>query len=221
MNILLGMLTIIITLIFLLLILLLFIPISYKLLVGYKEKLYLHTEIKGEKLYLFNISCKEGSTSFHPSFLGFPLKLNGRKVNKKEKTSSPKKANVKTSHRFRDILDNSDLLKSAFHTGIEIINIIKPKILIFNGTVGFADPYNTGMMLGIMAVLNSINEAYTINVTPLWEEEYLEGEIHIAGKFILAIILFKIIKLLLSKPSIKYWRYLRKNKTKDSCNLSY
>ncbi|KJS22886.1 MAG: hypothetical protein VR72_03750 [Clostridiaceae bacterium BRH_c20a] len=220
MNILLGILTAIIAIIFMLIILLLFIPISYKLLVGYKEKMYLHTQIESEKLYQFNIRYKQGSINFSPSILGFSFTFDTQKENKKEKTSSSKKNSAKTTHRFRDILDNSDLLKSAFHTVIAIINIVKPKELVFNGSVGFADPYNTGMLLGMVAVLDSMNEAFIINVTPLWDEEYFEGEIHLAGRFVLAIILFKIIKLLLSRPSIKFWRYLRKNKMQNSCNLS-
>jgi len=222
MNTILVVLTIFLTLIFLLLLLLLFIPISYRFLIGYNQYFYFKAGIKGEGLYGLDINHRKDSTIFCPSFMGLSFNLPGKKEEKKKhNTSQNQKNSKKTFPKFGNLLENSDFFKAAINTGITIIDIIRPRMLVITGKFDMTDPYNTGVLLGTLAILDSLNKSFSINATPLWDEEYFEGEIYITGKFILGIILVRIIKLVLSKPGRKYWGSLRKKKkTEKLCNLS-
>ena len=80
-----------------------------------------------------------------------------------------------------------------------MMNIVKPKHVNVSGTYGFDDPSITGIVCGIISIINAAVPNGVINVEPEFEDEVYDIEIKVKGRIIGCIILFKTLRFVMNK----------------------
>lgn len=123
---------------------------------------------------------------------GFNLKINKNKASKKEN-----KHKKKSSKRKPKI--TKKLINICYEYFKDILNIIKPDYVDISGVYGFEDPSVTGIVCGVISVINSAIPNSFINVEPLFEEELYDINIKVIGKIVLGIILIRTLKFIMNK----------------------
>ena len=103
-------------------------------------------------------------------------------------------------------MGDSALLKRSLKFILEIWQKVKPRHLTVNACIGCSEPHQTGWMMAMAAMLQADNDCYIINIAGNWLEPCLDGEICIAGKFIPAVILWQVVKLLACSEVRPYYR---------------
>lgn len=110
-------------------------------------------------------------------------------------------------------LVSKPLIEDVFHALQDIIKIILPEYVNISGRIGFYEPHHTAFLLALTGAATEHIKILNIYMEPVWEEEYFNVKIDVAGKIILMAIIFRCVRLLLSKSSRntwKRWRTLRK-----------
>lgn len=110
-------------------------------------------------------------------------------------------------------IDEKYCIKSLLYATIKLLKkIIKNigfKKLDINGIIGFDDPSQTGKVLGAVSAFEGVLP-FSINLSGNFESEELTGDFNIKGRTNLWLILFPIVKYVLTKPVwpvVKdYWR---------------
>ena len=129
----------------------------------------------------------------------------------KQKNNSDKTKPVKKD-RGLHVVKNLELefIKEVISTAIDIINIVRPKFMRISGKIGFDEPHYTAWVLAVTSSLSPLIKSLTVDVSLVWEEEYLEFDAELAGRFVVFAILWKAIQLMLAKPTRKFWRKTKK-----------
>ncbi|MFZ5946292.1 MAG: hypothetical protein ACOYVD_19555 [Bacillota bacterium] len=216
MEILVQLLLVLLIIFFSLLLLILIIPIDYGFLAGISEKIFFKGSVKGWKVYSIIFNHSDGIDNVVFTLLGFTFNTfsyhNKRDAinNEMTPTLNKKKSKRNNSRKnssliLKEMLDNIPFFKTILKTGVDIVNIVKPKIFTIKGRVGFDEPHYTGMLLGMLSLLPVVNKNFVIDIQPSWQDQSLEGGIEAAGRIVLLIIAAKILKLLLSKQGIKFF----------------
>lgn len=151
--------------------------------------------------------------------LGIPISIDNSKV------SSPQKSKVKISKkpeaslsRSKDKLKlllreiNKELLFSLLDTIRKIFHFIRPKVFKLKAKYGLDDPYDNALLLAIITSFYPLLKDYEVNLVPSFEDSVLEGELEIRGKIAVVLLLFILVKFMLSKPIRKIIKIIRKNK---------
>lgn len=107
---------------------------------------------------------------------------------RKEKSDIAETA-AKVIH-FLQMPSVKQLIGRLFKSLKKIIRHLLPDILRVRGTVGFADPAQTGRVMEAAAVLYAFYPDQ-VQITPSFDEEVLEGEVELKGKIVLLYLLIK------------------------------
>lgn len=140
-----------------------------------------------------------------------PVAPGAKKKSSSAHRASPTRDKQKTSSLLvREALGDRALLARGLKFLAAVWKNIKPRHLNINACIGFSEPHYTGWMLAIAALLQANNSCYTIHIEGNWLESGLDGEIYLAGKFIPALIIGQVIKLLLSSEIRAYYGIRRR-----------
>jgi hypothetical protein len=112
------------------------------------------------------------------------------RANKKQSPSSPRS--------FFDLrwLWDRELVNGILKLLSNVYRHLKPLRFSLTGKIGLADPYYTAMVSSIAYSLNIPG----LTITPIFDEELIEGEVDIQGRVIIGVLVILVIKFLLTKP---------------------
>ncbi|WP_159150849.1 DUF2953 domain-containing protein, partial [Clostridium neonatale] len=102
---------------------------------------------------------------------------------KKFKTRETKKSEIKEKSS-KKIQFNKNLFNILCNYTKEVLNIIKPKYIKADGIYGFEDPSMTGILSGLISIINTAYPNNNINLFPRFEEEVYHIELEIMGKIL-------------------------------------
>lgn len=146
----------------------------------------------------FIYSIQEGQkASSSLQLLCFPISFKQKKHDREEKQPGGKAKKKSHGKRFLDRGYRREIFK-AFKA---LWDHAKPHIIYARGRFGFDDPFDTAIVCGFLSCLGMPDE--TINITPVFEEEILEGKFEIEGKVVPAFLLICYVRFRFSKP-VKY-----------------
>lgn len=191
---------IIVGIIFVILLLgLLFVPFDYNVEGDVNESVYGVGNIKWLfGLTRFNVykGKEDSKVKVKFNFCGFKLPVSrGKKSNIKHKD---KKKNTKKSSNRR-VKITKQLINICYKYFKDIVNIVKPRYINISGIYGFDDPSITGIVCGVISIINSVIPNTAINVEPEFEEELYDIEIKANGRIIGCIILCRTLKFIINK----------------------
>lgn len=132
------------------------------------------------------------------SLCGINISGQGKKKSKTGKMSKRKKSEKKDKNSNKNQF-SMKLLNIICNYIKEILNIIKPQYIKADGTYVFEDPSITGILCGIISIINTAFPNNSINLVPRFEEEVCDVKFEIMGKVFGFIIAFKTIRLLMKK----------------------
>ena len=122
----------------------------------------------------------------------------------KKKAKDSKKSGKKykfTKENFFEFIQSPNLepgVRSALHEIFVIIKEVFPKYMEGNFELGFEDPDKTGIIYGVICILQTrLKGMYRI--TPNFEEEILFGDFTVKGRIFIIIILRSSIKLIFNR----------------------
>jgi hypothetical protein len=155
--------------------------------------------------------------AFSLQLLGFHLspqnsqKDKAKVKKKKDHTIRKEKQKKGTKLHITEFL-SKELFEAACRFIAAILKHMRPRDFLIHGSIGFDEPYYTGIFWGGLNMLYPFLKDFDIQIVPIFHEEKLEGRFIIQGKIIIGIFILLGIKLLLSKPGRSTIIYLIKNK---------
>ncbi|KXG73788.1 DUF2953 domain-containing protein [Thermotalea metallivorans] len=174
---------------------------------GYRYQDY---EIRGEISWLFGgvkvsgIKKKHHPQSWVFHILGFPifhhihgLEKDRHKKKKDKKNRKEIKKKQKKSHPLASYF-NQELFRALFKFARSLLKHMRPRRFECDGQLGFDDPCHTGMFWGMWSMLYPSLSRFDIHITPVFDDQKLEGRFHLQGRMIIGVFLFLAIKLLRS-----------------------
>lgn len=116
---------------------------------------------------------------------------------------------IKFLQKFNDRYCINSLISSTWRLLIRLFKNLGFKSFELNGVIGFDDPADTGKTLGAIAVFKAFLPL-SVNVDGNFENKELIGDFNIKGRTNLWLILFPILKYVLTKPVWQvvkdYWK---------------
>ena len=193
------------TFILLMVILALLVPIEYDFSGHHHEGYLLKGNINFSKILKISFlkESKQHRISMHLIGMRIPLKPRDtnknieRKNKKLEKTKKIRKS--KKHNNIREYLKPS-VIKQVIRTVLKMLHILKPHKFEVNASVGFDDPYVTGMCFAFLQMLHPVLNQHNIELEPIFTESVLVGKFSIQGRVILGRIALVSLLFLLSKP---------------------
>ncbi len=201
-----------ITIVFLMLLIILSSPLTYDLsLHGAQGKIQFHMVCRNF-FWAMSIQRGENRTNREQRFLNQSLSKSARSHSAASERSAPSvPLQIKsTTSLLLQVIHHPALLKRGLKFVKQVWQKVKPRHLTVNACVGCSEPHQTGWIMAAAAILQADNDCYTINLTGNWLESCLDGEIHLAGKFIPAAVLWPAFKFLASSEVRPYYRLYRK-----------
>lgn len=198
-----------------LLILILIVPFQYKL-AGSKEEEY---ELVGYLSWLgggigvgFKANSQEGA-NFLLKILGssWLLPYTPKKQRAAEQEESPKAKSA--SHVFKRYVIKRNFLEHAYIVLKQFLSYLKPQFLEAEGSIGFEDPYYTGLFCTVWYPVTALFQQANLAIKPIFEEACLNGSFRIEGKFVLGVISLFLLKLLRPLPLLKIMKELKEEKS--------
>lgn len=101
--------------------------------------------------------------------------------------------------------DNLKVLRSVKNVLIKLVKHIFPRKITGNITFGLNDPYLTGKVLEIFAIIYAA-AGNDLEVHPMWDETIIEGKITFCGHASVIYMLFQICRLRFNRECMKVWR---------------
>lgn len=145
--------------------------------------------------YSFNVDMNNGENTLIEKITKHTTKENIKK-DPKQKTSIKKD---KKSEGFLKYF-NKELLAYCLNFIKDIWHNIKPKKLEIKAIYGFDDPYNTAMVSAFISTLYPLLKEYPVHLTPSFDESTFEGEFKIKGKISIILLLYMIIRFVVTNP---------------------
>ena len=144
----------------------------------------------------------------------FGFKIRDIKENK-PKDNEEKDSDSKVKDRFQNILRktidilNDDLTRKSFKAIktnlVKLIRHIFPKEVSGRFVFGFEDPYYTGKLLELFALLYA-GAGEALYVEPVWEKHKFEADLKFSGRMWVLYILVIFLKLILNKDFKEFRR---------------
>lgn len=166
----------------------------------------------------------DGNNIFALRFLGItllkkPLSENSENTEKKVKKKEPTPAKKDKSANWRDMFDfiEKDLIKALFRSAGDILRHCSPRVMELKGVWGFSDPYYTGILAALKAIIPGIH------VEPDFTGEVRDLKVLVQGRIRPATLLFYGLKFIFSsaaRPVLKKLWQKRKNKNKIKNNAT-
>lgn len=122
------------------------------------------------------------------------------------------KKEKRVSKRNRTRFPDMEFIKRALKTVKELLNYIKPDIFEVKGRFGLEDPCDTAFLWMFISRIR-MPEGANINLSPVFDDEVLEGSYKIQGRMMLFTVLLIALKFILSKPVKNILKKERKNES--------
>ena len=196
------------------------IPIRYSFNGGYKNNLYGYGSVSVLQFCKISMSYDTNGIASKVKLFGFSINIDpeatknkkakiekakpDKKPHKKEKSSQGKK-----SLGFIKQLFKKDIIFHVLYLLKDLVNILKPKVLMISGKIGFYEPHHTAWLQAILSSLSDLNIHAKLDIETIWDDEYYEGELVIKGQLVILVILARLLRFLISKNTIKVWRIFR------------
>ncbi len=208
MNIILTLLLVI--LIFILLIL--FIPVKYNADVKYQDEFTYAFQVGWGSLLRFVLPRPARQNKLQLKFFGisFPKSKNQLSPDK----NRPERKQIRGFWGLKvlqSFLENR-LQVTTWELLKQLLLACKPHEIMINGQYGFYEPHFTAWLLPCLSLVDGMDKAYIVNLNPVWDREYLEISIIIAGSITPALLLSYIIKFVLQASTWRFLLAVRKNK---------
>lgn len=186
----------------LLLILIILTPVKYDLR-GYVQEKFRGDVKIGIGLFDFLIKWAAGGNNTFTlraaglTLLNKPLGISKNTESKSKEPPSPKKEQGKS---FRDMINflNKGFLKSALRVIRDIFRHSSPQVMELKGVWGFSDPYDTGLLAAVQAMLPGVIPG--IRVEPDFTGEVRDLNVLVKGRIRPATLLFYGVRFIVSPP---------------------
>ena len=204
----------IIALLALLSLIFLFVPISYKFEGGYEQAFKINTTIS----FLAFLGIKAGwdGSLDKPGqvkiiIAGLSFSIDPEKWAKKDQKPEKKDQEGPSPVRIIRNIDR-EFLGNGLTLFIDMLNILRPKKIALRGRVGFDEPHLTGWLTAFEHMIRNLCKEAVFNIEPVWHEEYYKVNLLVEGKIIAALVLFRIVRFMLSRRTRKFWKFLKQEK---------
>lgn len=191
-------------LMFIIIILLILIPVGYSVNYNISDKSCGEIKIKllGGFLNIIynNRNKKDDLKILICGFISIYIKAKNNVKNKDKKT---KNREDKTKRfKFKNI--SVYFLRKLMSYILDIIESLKPKVLKIEGTFGFYDPSNTGIVCAFIPFVSNMLPSLDINLEPIFHDEILDINIICIGKVSFILAAFKTAAFLREKRIRKF-----------------
>lgn len=162
-----------------------------------------------------NIRCLGGLIGFYGSKddvedkVKFKLSLCGIKFNIKPnipskntdvlKTKIKKKVQNKSKSKYEKRSFSKDAIKICINYFKDILRITKPNNVEIIGVYGFEDPSVTGIICGLISIINEFVPKNNINLQPVFDDTALDINLKVHGKVFLSNVAFKSLRFIMKK----------------------
>ncbi|AEV68364.1 MAG TPA: DUF2953 domain-containing protein [Acetivibrio clariflavus] len=132
----------------------------------------------------------------HVQIFWYKKRIGKNKANKGHKKRKQKDKEKDGSINYFD----TEFLECTLVCIKKILKHLKPKKFEIEGTLGFEDPYITGIVCAMLNVLLAELKTKNIKINMVFDEEIYEGKGTIQGRGVLAYIAYLALRLYLSRP---------------------
>ncbi|MGI6038560.1 MAG: hypothetical protein ACOYD6_10115, partial [Limnochordia bacterium] len=87
----------------------------------------------------------------------------------------------------------------------DLIWAVKPRLWRLHGRVGLAEPDGTGYLVLFLTTIKELFPGADLQIEPLWEEEYYDLDLTVAGRILLILPLLALLKYGFSRPIRPLW----------------
>ena len=194
--------------------LLLFLPLSYSLSGVYKEA-PAYLVCVGSPLFRFVKERRGEETKTRLVIMGLPLE---KKLGKKRRPGGRGK---KKSHEDRALAKSRWLLQvralltrgnvnHVWRFVAKLLATVKPRHLMLKGRVGLDEPELNAWLLAVYYALKSLYAEIPLQWEPVWDDECVELEGAVEGRFIPVVLLFRLALFMASRKTIRIlWEIYR------------
>lgn len=194
------------------LVLLLFLPFSYRIRYHLGEEVHYQADLGSP---LVGLHAKgAGNNVFRFLFFGvYSRPLSGKESGKRSSGKKQPAAERKTNKtRFPTSLLKREYIKHVVRFSSDLLAMLKPGIFWLNVRAGFVEPEYNGLALAIFYGLASTFREFPVYWETVWEQETLEADGEVAGRFIPAFVLWRILVFLFSHPTLRLLQQMRRQK---------
>lgn len=221
-NLLLFIVVFLVVLLVLFILLIMVIPLSYRFRVSYQgEGVLGGAYLEQNSLYSLRMDYREGRSDtgvkilFIPvPFITFSSKKEKNQKDKKELGGEEKieKEGKTFNSGMLKVFMNMEVAEHLFFLLKDLLKIIKPDRFEISGELGFEEPHEGGWLWAFLWSLKGLFPGGVIDLETLWDEEYYDVRVMIAGKIIPGVVFLRLLRFLLSKRTVKVAGELRKLK---------
>jgi len=112
---------------------------------------------------------------------------------------------TKEAYEFIIPLSSAELQELILEVIKKILRQVLPREMVGDFKFGFEDPYYTGKLLELFAIIYAAS-GDKLHVEPVWNEHYFKGHIELYGKIHITIVGFHLLRLLFNREFRKVWR---------------
>lgn len=198
--------------------LVLIIPVQYSAS-GSKAADY---RLKAEISWLYRLVnfsfVKDGSgTNFSVKILGlcFPGRSSsepGKQQPREEEESKKRKSGKAKGLKWLQLFFKKEILTNAVMLAKNVLTVLKPKVFTLTAVFGFEDPYYTGLVCALLSSFHPLLKHYRVSYRPVFDEEILQGGFTLQGRIILGVIVYLAVKFVLALPLIKIFKLIKEEK---------
>jgi hypothetical protein len=200
------------------------IPIKYSFKGGYNNSLYCFANVS--ILYFCKISALYNIQDpfVKLKILGFTININPDTFIEKNKKKSQQEHKEINKEKPADSGSmDIHILKKLFQKDIifhvlgflkDLIGILKPKTLMLKGKIGFYEPHHTAWLQAIVSTVSALNIFTNLNIDTVWDDEHFEGELIVEGKLAVIVLLFRMLKFIISRNTLKVIQIIIKARKK-------
>lgn len=181
-----------------LLTLILIVPFEFKVDAQKKETIFINTRVSWF-LGLFGFHYTKVYSQqpiMYICIFGLKKRINMNKTNKKEKKAEKESKEKESSRNYLEL----EFIKCVLVSIKKGLNHIKPRKFVIEGSIGFEDPYVTGIACAVINVFRQELKKANIKINTVFEDEILEGKGSIQGRVVLAYMAYIALRLYLSRP---------------------
>jgi len=184
------------------------IPTRYSLYGGYKNNLYCFASMHIFYFCKISISYDAQDSFAKVKALGFTIKIDiadlfKEKVAKPKINEEKKSTNNGASTEIFTSLFQKDIILHALSFLKDLVHILKPKVLMIKGKIGFYEPHHTAWLQAMVSTISELNILKNLHIDPVWDDEHFEGELTVKGQLAPIVIIFRLFKFLISKNTLK------------------
>jgi len=187
------------------------IPVRYSFYGGYNNNLYCFANIRILHFCKISISYNAQDPFAKVKILGFTTKIDTTDL-AKEEAADPKIKEDKKKEKPTKNGTGAYIFKNLFQKDIilhvlrflkDMVGILKPKVFIIKGKVGLYEPHHTAWLHTIVSILSELNIFTKLDIETVWSDEHFEGEVIVKGHLAAVALLFRLLKFLITKNTLK------------------